>query len=136
MDTRQGTKNYTIEPIVYSRLETGIENAIHSAQLMKELHMSDRKLSRQIQEERQNGYFIMRHNSYGYYKPKNIREFTECVESLKNQSHEIFKATESMERAFNEAMKQGKGYDQYIREERQKRKEEIENLKIDEEVGK
>lgn len=94
-----------MKAIVYETLQYGRENAVKSADLAKRLGFkSVRELQKQVETERAAGYVILCDSQgAGYYLSNDPVELRRFVNTLNARAANTIRASESAQRALNEA---------------------------------
>lgn len=94
-----------MEAIVYESLSYGRENAVKSAELAKRLGFKTvRELQKQVETERAAGYVILSDShGAGYYLSNDPMELRRFVNTLNARAANTIRASESAQRALDEA---------------------------------
>ena len=94
-----------MKAIAYKSLSYGRENAVKSAELAKRLGFKTvRELQKQIETERAAGYVILSDSQgAGYYLSNDPVELRRFVNTLNARAANTIRASESAQRALNEA---------------------------------
>ena len=94
-----------MKAIVYESLSYGRENAVKSAELAKRLGFKTvRELQKQVETERAAGYVILSDShGAGYYLSNDPMELSRFVNTLNARAANTIRASESAQRALDEA---------------------------------